>query len=246
MLATFDASGAQRVALCGADGTPLLTTANPGVVQGPAAHDAAASGNPLRVAGVYRGAPPAVADGDVVDLLVDAAGRPLVDVQRIGGLAAPAPRTPADGAALVAALPVEAVLLGYNGSTLERRRNNHEVTVLASAARTATTDSPQQTNYNAKGAALWLRVTVAAGGGETLNLICFQVDPVGGANTELFRHNGITAAGTYAYQIYPSIADTQTKLYAFSALALPRRWFVRVEHSAGGSWTYSVAASYIN
>ncbi|MBI2322354.1 MAG: hypothetical protein HYU88_09805, partial [Chloroflexi bacterium] len=116
MLATFDATGAQRVALYGADGTPLLTAASHGAVQGPAAHDAAASGNPLRVAGVYRATPPAVAAGDLVDLLADAAGRPLVDVQRIAGLAAPAPRTPADAAALVAALPVEAVLLELNGS----------------------------------------------------------------------------------------------------------------------------------
>lgn len=45
------------------------------IVQGQAAHDAAASGNPVRLGGVYHSAAPSVADGDVVDLLTDAAGR---------------------------------------------------------------------------------------------------------------------------------------------------------------------------
>lgn len=42
---------------------------------GLAAHDAAAAGNPNRVAGVYRSAAPSVGDGDVVDFYTDAAGR---------------------------------------------------------------------------------------------------------------------------------------------------------------------------
>lgn len=45
------------------------------MISGAAAHDAVAAGNPLRVGGVYRTAIPAVAAGDIVDLLLDAAGR---------------------------------------------------------------------------------------------------------------------------------------------------------------------------
>lgn len=123
MLAVFDASGAQRVALYGADGTPLLTTGNPGAVQGVAAHDAAGAGNPLRVAGVYHATPPTGADGDVLDILTDAAGRPMIDVRRFGGTDSPVPRTPADAAALVSGLPVEAVLALFNGATLDRMRS---------------------------------------------------------------------------------------------------------------------------
>lgn len=46
-----------------------------GVVQGAAAHDAAASGSPVQVGGVYRATLPAVADGDAVSMLMDPAGR---------------------------------------------------------------------------------------------------------------------------------------------------------------------------
>jgi hypothetical protein len=44
-------------------------------VQGKAAHDAAAAGNPVRMGGVYRTTLAGVAAGDVVDLFLDAAGR---------------------------------------------------------------------------------------------------------------------------------------------------------------------------
>lgn len=53
----------------------LIDTSGRIIAVGGAAHDAAAAGNPLRVAGVYRATPAAVADGDVVDLFTDAAGR---------------------------------------------------------------------------------------------------------------------------------------------------------------------------
>ena len=45
------------------------------IMVGPADHDAAAVGSPLRMGGVYHAADPAVVDGDIVDALVDAAGR---------------------------------------------------------------------------------------------------------------------------------------------------------------------------
>lgn len=47
------------------------------IIVGAAAHDAAAIGNPLRMGGVYRSSAPAVANGDVVDLFTDAAGRQI-------------------------------------------------------------------------------------------------------------------------------------------------------------------------
>lgn len=45
------------------------------IMVGPASHDAAAAGAPLRAGGVYRATLPSVGDGDIVDLLADAAGR---------------------------------------------------------------------------------------------------------------------------------------------------------------------------
>lgn len=54
--------------------------------QGAAAHDAVAVGNPVQVGGVYRATAPAVADGDAVSLLTDAAGRALVQQVPAGTL----------------------------------------------------------------------------------------------------------------------------------------------------------------
>jgi len=42
---------------------------------GAAAHDAAAAGNPFRIAGVYHASDPTGTDGDILDLLADVAGR---------------------------------------------------------------------------------------------------------------------------------------------------------------------------
>jgi hypothetical protein len=50
-------------------------------VGGNVAHDAADAGNPVKVAGVYRAAAPSVADGDRVDLFMDAAGRAQIRAQ---------------------------------------------------------------------------------------------------------------------------------------------------------------------
>jgi len=42
---------------------------------GPAAHDAPATGSPIRAGGVYHSSDPTGADGDILDLLADVAGR---------------------------------------------------------------------------------------------------------------------------------------------------------------------------
>jgi len=49
-------------------------------VQGPAAHDAAASGNPVQAGGVYRVADPALADGDVGSVRVNSKGEQLMQL----------------------------------------------------------------------------------------------------------------------------------------------------------------------
>ncbi len=53
----------------------LVDAAGRPLIAGPAAHDAAAVGNPVRIGGVHRTTIPAVADLDAADFLVDAAGR---------------------------------------------------------------------------------------------------------------------------------------------------------------------------
>lgn len=53
----------------------LIDTEGRRMVVGAVAHDAAAAGSPVRVGGVYRSSLPAVSAGDIVDFLMDAAGR---------------------------------------------------------------------------------------------------------------------------------------------------------------------------
>ncbi len=55
-------------------------TTNKVVATGKAAHDAAASGNPVQVGGVYRATDPAVGDGDAASLRVNTKGEAIVQV----------------------------------------------------------------------------------------------------------------------------------------------------------------------
>ena len=63
-----DGTGTMYWLLVDSDGRLILSSTG-------AAHDAAAVGNTTRVGGVYRTSAPAVANGDIVDLFCDAAGR---------------------------------------------------------------------------------------------------------------------------------------------------------------------------
>jgi hypothetical protein len=134
----------------------------------------------------------------------------------------------------------------YNGATLDRQRGNTEGTLLASAARTATTFSAQQTNHNARGGIFTLNVTVAAGGGQTLTVTPFGYDPVSAATYGLGNFATLTATGTYAYVVYPGVAETiATTNVEVQGLILPRAFLIAVTHSAGGSWTYSLGYSLV-
>lgn len=57
---------------------PLSDSDGRQIIVGAAAHDAAAAGSPLRIAGVYRSSAPAVTSGDIVDMLMDAGGRQII------------------------------------------------------------------------------------------------------------------------------------------------------------------------
>ena len=92
----YDSAADDYYALLGTDGAgphyvnfdtsgdELFVAANPGIVAGTAAHGAAASGNPVQAAGVYRSADPALDDGDVGSLRVNAAGELITETQLTG------------------------------------------------------------------------------------------------------------------------------------------------------------------
>ena len=145
-------------------------------------------------------------------------------------------------------LPANAIY-GFNGVTWDRTRNNMEGTLLASAARTVTTSSPNQTNHNSRGVIIYLTVTANPGGAETLKVSLIYIDPVSGAESSDIASNTTVAAtnGLYTLQIYPSTLDTtdsQANNATYSTM-LPRTWKATVTPSAAGSFTYSLGYSLI-
>lgn len=133
----------------------------------------------------------------------------------------------------------------YNGATIDRWYNNKEDTLLASAVRTATTNSPDQVNYNAKGVMIFFSVT-AVPGGDTVQLRLQVKDPISGSYVTSLTGNAKDAIALYAYMLYPGLIDTGAVYDVEQPAALARTWRVQVVHSAGTNFTYSVAYSYLD
>lgn len=135
----------------------------------------------------------------------------------------------------------------YNGATgkWERARNNEELTILVSAARTATTASPDQVNYNARIAVVFFRVS-AAPGVETVTMALEIKDPVSGLYVQAFTDSAWTGPGMRSYCLGVPLATASQPLNGGSASPPSRTWRVNISHSGAGSWTYSVAGCYIN
>lgn len=230
---------------------PTGTTKQP--VHGDVAHDSPDAGDPVKIGGRAdaNAAPGPVASGDRVNSTYDPYGRQLVTLGDSQG-------TPgADGETQALKLakfnsaefrPLYVMNGAFNGATIDRWRNNFEAPLLASAARTATTNSPDQTNHNVRGFALILNVTANPGAAETLSLKIQAKDPVSGSYVDVVDFGVIVTAanGTFYVIAYPGIADADhvAAVVAKSAV-LPRTWRAVVTHSAAGSWTYSLAAMAI-
>lgn len=146
-------------------------------------------------------------------------------------------RPPDDGVAGANVLGVGPLL--YNGATGDWQRGNTKVTLLASAARTATTSSAIQTNHNARGVILLVSVTVAGTG--TLAPRVLDEDSL----TTLGQFVAIATTGTYGYVVYPGATATTTGLSGAASAPLPRGWFAQMVKDDASSWTYSVTAHVI-
>lgn len=134
----------------------------------------------------------------------------------------------------------------FNGSTWDRVRNNMQGTLLASAARTATTNTSNQTNYNAKGIMLFLNITVASGTGGVKPRI-FPIDPVSGVSGNQLNADPafITANGLYVFELYPGVSSGGG-LQQVQSGVLPRNFLVSIVHGDSTSYTYSLGYALIN
>ena len=133
----------------------------------------------------------------------------------------------------------------FNNTNWDRQRGNTELTLLASAARTATTNSSDQTNYNHRGVLVTLDVT-AITDTPSIVLKIQAKDPVSSKYETLLEAAAVTATGTHSYVVYPAgdMAAAEDVVEA-QPFPLPRTWRVSVEHADTDSITYSVGASMI-
>jgi hypothetical protein len=119
--------------------------------------------------------------------------------------------------------------------------SNTQGILLPSVARTATTPSPIQTNYGARGVALTINVTSYQSGGAGITPQFYIVDPASGASSQLAAGNAITTTGIYTWLIYPG---TTTGGYKSSSFQVPRHWYLNMFHGDSYSYTYSVGYAY--
>lgn len=125
----------------------------------------------------------------------------------------------------------------FNGTTWDRQRNNTQNTLLASAARTVTTSSPDQTNYNAKGLHVVLDVTVAGTGDITLTIE--GKDGLSGKYYTLLAGTNVTTNSTNVYKVYPGLPATAN---VSANDIVPRTYRVTVTANNANIITYSVAS----
>ena len=237
--------------IVGPDETPLLVDANGAVVSvGNVAAGATDSGHPVKVGGVYVTTKPTLTNNQRGNLPLDARGNV------IAVLYSPDTANPISSGAgsdgLVNSANVMRVQnngMRFNETTWDRERGNTAATGLASAARTASTPTADQTNYNGRGAQIILDVTATPNDAQTLQITIEGKDPVSGKYIQLAAFTALIGttlgasptAETYVYTVYPGSAETiATAKHELQALPLPRTWRVNVLHSAAGSWTYSV------
>ena len=140
----------------------------------------------------------------------------------------------------------------YNGAGWNAARNNVEVTLLASAARTATTNSPDQTNYNGRGVHVSIDVTVE--GPATLAIKIQGKHSVGGTYYDICDFGTVyTAAtdtpGAKTVAMFPGILTADhvgVGAGVFGTIAksgvLPRTWRAVVTHADATTCTYSLSA----
>lgn len=121
-----------------------------------------------------------------------------------------------------------------------------ELTLLASAARTATTVTPDQTlqdeTINVRGILVIVDVTaIAATPAITLSLQ--GKDPVSGTYINLLTAAAaLTAVGTAVYLLYPGAGAAGAGVAQVAGFPLPSTWRVSVAHGDADSITYSVGA----
>ena len=245
-MASWFTSGISMIqVLFGVDGTeaqPIRTDSNGNVgVGGGVAAGATDSGNPVKIGTKFNTSLPSPSDGQRVDAQSDTNGALVVSlVPGNKGIGSSALNT--DGAsAAINGLRSYSITGAINGGgTIDRWRNNMDGTGLASAARTATTNSGDLTNYNATAVHVVLDVTTAGTGSITLTIQ--GKDALSGQYYTLLAGAAVTTISTNVYKVM--IGGVVSANVSANDL-VPRTWRILVTHNNANSITYSVGYSLI-
>lgn len=119
--------------------------------------------------------------------------------------------------------------------------------LLASAARTASVQSADQTNHGWAGVILYVEVT-AVTATPVVTVIIEGKDPSSGVYFPIATYaNTLTAVSSRAYMlrggISEDIAETDLEI---QGVPLPKTWRVNMSHADADSITYSVGYSYLS
>lgn len=216
-------------------GMPTGTSATQ--VQGTAAAEAAAVGNPVLMAGLSSTTVKAL------DVRAVTVGRALVvGLMRRTSNGGDAVTTPN-----VAASPDDDVVLynltlpsRFNGSTWDRARAVHEVTALASAARTASANSGDLVNYNGRAIIVVIDVTASADTPSVVVTIRGK-STLGSDYYTILASAAITGAGVTKLVVDPRIAAVANLV---AQHPVPRVFDIDAVAGDADSITYSVSVNF--
>jgi len=127
----------------------------------------------------------------------------------------------------------------FNGVSWDDKRGNHDLTLLASAARAASVNSADQTNYNSLGGHFTIDVTAIVSTPSIVITIQGK-DALSGQYYDILVSDPITAVGTTILKVYPGTTVTAN---VSAADILPRTFRIKAVHADGDSITYSVSCS---
>lgn len=231
-------------------------------VQGNVAHDSPDVGNPVKTGGIAKSAVSAVAatTGDRVDTGYDVYSRQFVAIGAVNGTAGADSMTAvflpfvAGTQDINSSRPLTVAQSLFNGTSWDRLRGNVDASLLASAARTATTNTPDQTNHNGKGVALTINVTVE--GAATLSMRLQGKDSVSGnyyditADVVVYTAAADTPPITRTIFCYPGVLNADfigvgatVNGSVGKAVSLPRVWRAVITPADATTTTYSVAGT---
>jgi hypothetical protein len=128
----------------------------------------------------------------------------------------------------------------YNGTNWDRERNVAALTLLSSSARTTTTNSSDQINYNWHG--LLLTVDVSSAGTGSITPSIQTKDSISGNYKTIWTAaTALTTNGTYVYALYPSSlgAASYTEV---AQILVGRTWRLATVANNANSVTYSASA----